>query len=102
LSGGQKQRVAIARALIRQPSILILDEATSALDSETARQIETTLFEISSGKTVIMITHKLAAVRNFDKIFVIDKGRLIEQGTFSELMQWQGFFADLYQQQMRF
>lgn len=102
LSGGQKQRIAIARALIRQPSILILDEATSALDSETARQIEKTLFGISTGKTVIMITHKLASVRNFDRIFVIHQGRLIEQGTFKELMQWQGFFADLYQKQMRF
>ena len=102
LSGGQKQRISIARALIRQPSILILDEATSALDSETARQIEETLFDISSGKTVIMITHKLASVRNFDRIFVIHKGKLIEQGTFNDLMQWQGFFADLYQQQMRF
>lgn len=99
LSGGQKQRIAIARALIRQPNILILDEATSSLDSETARRIEQTIFEISQQMTVIMITHKLFSVRNFDEIFVIDKGKLIENGSFNQLMELNGLFAKLYKQQ---
>ena len=101
LSGGQKQRIAIARALIRQPSILILDEATSALDSQTAGVIEKTLEKVSKDKTVIMITHKMASVRHFDEIFVVDHGRLQEQGTFEELMSENGMFATLYRRQMR-
>ncbi|MDZ7377122.1 MAG: ATP-binding cassette domain-containing protein, partial [candidate division KSB1 bacterium] len=99
LSGGQRQRIAIARALIRQPRILILDEATSALDSETARRIEETIFNISQEMTVIMITHKLISVINFDEIFVIDKGRLIEHGSFDQLMKLNGLFASMYKQQ---
>ena len=101
LSGGQRQRIAIARALIRQPSVLILDEATSALDSQTARTIEETLEQVSKDKTVIMITHKMVSVRQFDEIFVIDQGRVREQGTFKELMSRGGMFATLYKQQMR-
>lgn len=100
LSGGQKQRIAIARALIRQPNILILDEATSSLDSETARRIEDTIFKISRQMTVIMITHKLFSVKNFDEIFVIDKGALKEYGTFDQLMELNGLFATLYKQQV--
>jgi len=101
LSGGQRQRIAIARALIRQPSILILDEATSSLDSETARRIEETLDKISQDKTVIMITHKLISVKNFDEIFVIDKGKLKEHGNFDQLIMQNGLFASLYRQQMK-
>lgn len=98
LSGGQRQRIAIARALVRQPKVLILDEATSSLDSETARRIEATIYKISTDMTVIIITHKLIAVRNFDEIFVIDKGRLVEQGSFTQLMEQNGLFASLYGQ----
>jgi ABC-type multidrug transport system fused ATPase/permease subunit len=101
LSGGQKQRIAIARALIRQPLILILDEATSSLDSKTARRIEETIFTISKDMTVIMITHKLVSVKNLDEIIVIDRGKLIEQGTFDQLMRQDGLFASLYKQQVR-
>ncbi|HEX9971311.1 MAG TPA: ABC transporter ATP-binding protein [bacterium] len=100
LSGGQKQRIAIARALIRQPKILILDEATSSLDSATARRIEETIFKICNDMTVIMITHKLISVKNFDEIIVIDKGELREQGAFDQLMEQNGLFASLYKQQV--
>jgi len=99
LSGGQRQRIAIARALIRQPRILILDEATSALDSETARRIEETIFNLGQNLTVIMITHKLISVKNFDEIFVIDRGKLVEQGSFAQLMERNGLFASMYKQQ---
>ena len=101
LSGGQRQRIAIARALIRQPEVLLLDEATSSLDSETARRIEETLAKISADKTVIMITHKLISVKNFDEIFVFDKGELVERGTFEELITSGGLFAALYRRQMK-
>ena len=101
LSGGQRQRIAIARALIRQPSILILDEATSSLDSETAQRIEKTIHNISQNMTVIMITHKLISVKNYDEIFVIEKGRLREKGNFPQLMERNGLFASLFKQQMR-
>ena len=102
LSGGQRQRVAIARALIRQPSILILDEATSALDSHSALQISKTLDKLADGKTIIMITHKLASVKNFDEIFVVYKGRIHEKGDFENLMKQNGLFASMYKQQTRF
>jgi ABC-type multidrug transport system fused ATPase/permease subunit len=102
LSGGQRQRVAIARALIRQPSILILDEATSALDSQSAQQISETLDKLADRKTIIMITHKLVSVKNFDEIFVVSKGKIHEQGDFEELMKQDGLFASMYKQQTRF
>ena len=101
LSGGQRQRVAIARALIRNPSVLILDEATSALDSNTTQVIEETLRRVSRDKTLIMVTHKMTSVRDFDIIYVIHQGRIREQGSFSELMSRGGMFASLYHRQMR-
>lgn len=101
LSGGQKQRIAIARALIRRPSILILDEATSALDHQTSRHIDETIAHVSAAMTVISITHRLASIRHFDEILVIDRGKLREHGTFDELMARDDLFAALYRQQMR-
>ncbi len=101
LSGGQRQRIAIARALIRQPRILILDEATSALDTETAGQIEKNLIEIGQGRTLIMITHRLAAITSFDEIFVLADGSLQEHGTFEHLMTQNGIFANLYRQHIQ-
>ncbi|MBD3289825.1 ATP-binding cassette domain-containing protein [candidate division KSB1 bacterium] len=102
LSGGQRQRIAIARALIREPKILILDEATSSLDSQTAFKIEETLYALGDKLTLIMITHKLSSVRKCDRIFVLNHGKLEQQGTFDELAQQDGLFKSLYQKQMLF
>lgn len=102
LSGGQRQRIAIARALIRQPNILILDEATSSLDSQTASKIEDTLYSLGDKLTLIMITHKLSSVRKCDTIYVVNYGKIEQQGSFNELVEQDGLFKSLYQKQMTF
>jgi ABC-type multidrug transport system fused ATPase/permease subunit len=99
LSGGQRQRVAIARALVRDPNILILDEATSALDSETEAAILRTLDRSAAGRTRISITHRLSAARRADTIFVLERGRLVEQGTHSQLLDQRGVYWRLYAEQ---
>jgi ATP-binding cassette subfamily B protein len=99
LSGGQRQRLAIARALIRDPRVLILDEATSALDAETEAAIMDTLIQAAHGRTLIMITHRLAAAARCDLIFVLDQGRLVEQGTHQALLQQRGVYWRLYSEQ---
>ncbi len=95
ISGGQKQRVAIARALLPDPLLLVLDEATSALDNESERQVQAALDEARSGRTSVVIAHRLTTVRNADLIVVLDKGRLVEQGTWDELAPAGGYFSRL-------
>ncbi|MBN1038409.1 peptidase domain-containing ABC transporter [Clostridium botulinum] len=100
LSGGQKQRIAIARALIREPEILIMDEATSSLDSITEKAIEKTMYEFSKDITTIIIAHRLSTIMRCDKIYVMDKGKIIESGSHSELINERGRYFSLWKDQM--
>jgi subfamily B ATP-binding cassette protein HlyB/CyaB len=99
LSGGQRQRLAIARALINNPRILIFDEATSALDYESERLIQDNMAQISHGRTVFIIAHRLTAVSHCDRIIVMEKGHIVEQGNHNELLTQQGYYAKLHSYQ---
>ena len=99
LSGGQRQRLAIARALVTNPRILIFDEATSALDYESERTIQDNMRQICRGRTVFIIAHRLSAVRQASRIIVLDKGRIIEEGTHAQLLEQGGTYAHLHAQQ---
>ncbi len=96
LSGGQRQRLAIARALLTNPRILIFDEATSALDYESERIIQDNMMEICKGRTVFIIAHRLTTVRHCDRIIVMNKGKIIEQGDHDNLLAQQGYYAQLH------
>jgi ATP-binding cassette subfamily B protein len=101
MSGGQRQRLAIARALVREPSILILDEATSSLDAQTEREILGTLASLPTGRTTISVTHRLPLAAMADRVYVLDQGRLVEQGRHAELMRAGGLYQRLYEEQTR-
>ncbi len=99
LSGGQKQRVAIARAMLKDAPILVLDEATSALDSESEVAIQTALHRLMRGKTVIAIAHRLSTLREMDRIIVLDKGKIVEDGSHEALVAYGGVYANLWRHQ---
>ncbi len=99
LSGGQRQRIAIARVLLKDAPILALDEATSALDSEVELAIQESLFDLMKGKTVVAIAHRLSTIAAMDRLIVMDKGRIIEEGSHQELLDRNGLYAQLWQHQ---
>jgi ATP-binding cassette subfamily B multidrug efflux pump len=99
LSGGQRQRIAIARVILKNAPILVLDEATSALDSEVEAAIQSSLDTLMAGKTVIAIAHRLSTIARMDRLIVLDRGRIVEQGTHHELLQHGGNYAALWQRQ---
>lgn len=100
LSGGQKQRVSIARAIIKNPEILLLDDCLSAVDTETEELILNNLLEISKDKTTIIVSHRVSSAKNADKIIVIDEGQIIQEGTHNQLVNQDGYYAELYAKQL--
>ncbi|WP_322884339.1 ATP-binding cassette domain-containing protein [Sinorhizobium medicae] len=99
LSGGQRQRVAIARVMLKDAPILVLDEATSALDSEVEAAIQSNLERLMQGKTVLAIAHRLSTIAALDRLVVVDRGRIVENGTHAELIANGGLYADLWSRQ---
>lgn len=100
LSGGQKQRVSIARAIIKNPKILLFDDCLSAVDTETEEEILQNLSRISKDKTTIIVSHRISSVKNADRILVLEKGRVIQQGSHTELVNQKGYYQELYNKQL--
>jgi ATP-binding cassette subfamily B multidrug efflux pump len=99
LSGGQRQRVAIARVMLKDAPILLLDEATSALDSEVESAIQQSLYRLMEGKTVVAIAHRLSTIAAMDRLIVMDKGRIVEEGDHATLLARNGLYARLWAHQ---
>ncbi len=100
LSGGQKQRVSIARAIIKNPKILIFDDCLSAVDTETEEKILSNLEKVSKNKTTFIISHRVSSAKNADKIIVLEEGEIIQQGTHNQLLTQEGYYKNLYEQQL--
>jgi ABC-type multidrug transport system fused ATPase/permease subunit len=100
LSGGQRQRLNIAQVFLKNPEIMILDEATSSLDTKSEQYIQESIKEISAGCTNIIIAHRLSTIRNADKVVVLDKGEIIEEGAWNSLMEAKGVFNDMVKRQL--
>lgn len=99
LSGGEKQRVGVARAILKDPAVLVLDEATSALDSQTEKEVQAALSEAARGRTTIAVAHRLSTIATADRIFVLEAGKLAEQGTHAELLAMDGLYASMWKRQ---
>ena len=100
LSGGQKQRVSIARAIIKNPEILLFDDCLSAVDTETEEQILNNLLQISKNKTTIIVSHRVSSAKNADKIIILDEGKIIQEGSHNQLINQEGYYAELYLKQL--
>ncbi|MBM6500168.1 ABC transporter ATP-binding protein [Flavobacterium macrobrachii] len=100
LSGGQKQRVSIARAIIKNPEILLFDDCLSAVDTETEEQILNNLLQISKDKTTIIVSHRVSSAKNADKIIILDEGKIIQEGSHNQLINEEGYYAELYLKQL--
>jgi ATP-binding cassette subfamily B protein len=101
LSGGQKQRISIARALLKDPSLVIFDDCLSAVDAKTEKEILNNLNIWWKDKTAVIITHRIFSLLHFDKVIVLDDGNIVEQGTHTDLLQQNGFYAEMYARQQQ-